>query len=447
MYSPETADQKRGLSVEPPGAAAATRTAVSPLTDPGRPLRVAILSYRSDPKVGGQGVYVDYLSSALAAAGAQVDVISGPPYPDLSETVRLIRIPSLDLYAQPHHGHYALRPRHLLSFTDSYEYFGHLSGKFVEPYTFGRRAQAYLKRRLQDYDVVLDNQTLATGIVNIQSKLNLPLVGMIHHPITRDRALALEAAPDWKHRWLVRRWYSFLGMQMRAARKLAFVTCPSEHAKADIVSEFGLDPDRIHPIPLGVDQATFTPRPGTQKAAQRLISTASSDTPLKGLPILLRSYHQLLQTHPDLELVVIGKLRDGAAKKTIVDLGLEQRVVFKHGLTREALAEEFRQATIAVTPSLYEGFGLPAAEAMSCGTAVIVTNGGALPEVAGDAGIIVPKGNPEALARSIGDLLKNPSRRQAVAEACLKRANANFNWERIAPKYLDLFRQAIRAQC
>ena len=288
--------------------------------------------------------------------------------------------------------------------------------KFVEPYTFGRRAQAYLKRRLQDYDVVLDNQTLATGIVNIQSKLNLPLVGMIHHPITRDRALALEAAPDWKHRWLVRRWYSFLGMQMRAARRLAFVTCPSEHAKADIVSEFGLDPDRIQPIPLGVDQATFTPRPGAQKAAQRLISTASSDTPLKGLPILLHSYHQLLQTHPDLELVVIGKLRDGAAKKTIADLGLEQRVVFKHGLTREALAEEFRQATIAVTPSLYEGFGLPAAEAMSCGTAVIVTNGGALPEVAGDAGIIVPKGNPEALARSIADLLDNPSRREAVAE-------------------------------
>jgi len=179
----------------------------------------------------------------------------------------------------------------------------------------------------------------------------------------------------------------------------------------------------------------------------RLISTASADTPLKGLPILLEAYHQLLSTYPDLELVVIGKLRDGLAKKTITRLGLSDRVVFKSGLTRDALAEAFCAATIAVTPSLYEGFGLPAAEAMSCGTPVIVTDGGALPEVAGDAGIVVPKGDATALASAISDLLAHPDRRAAVAGACLTRARETFNWRNIAPRYVDLFQQAMAQTC
>ena len=164
--------------------------------DRAAPLRIAILSYRSDPKVGGQGVYVDYLSKALVEAGAKVDVISGPPYPQLSKDVRLVKLPSLDLYAKPNFGHWALRPHHLLSPTDTYEYFGHLSGKFVEPYTFGQRVFHHMKRAHDTYDVILDNQTLATGISRIASQLKRPLTTTIHHPITRDRKLALEAAPS-----------------------------------------------------------------------------------------------------------------------------------------------------------------------------------------------------------------------------------------------------------
>ena len=277
-----------------------------------RPLRIAILSYRSDPRVGGQGVYVDYLASALSEAGAKVDVISGPPYPTLSADVRLVKLPSLDLYAKPHNGHFALRPRHLLSPTDTYEYFGHLSGKFVEPYTFGQRAFAYFKRNRDVYDVVLDNQTLAAGVEKIHSQLGLPLVTMIHHPITRDRKLALAAAPNWKHRWLVRRWYSFHRMQVRIARQLPTITCPSEAARADIVSEFGVSPKQIRAIPLGVDQKTFRPDPDSPVARRRIITTASSDTPLKGLHILLEAFHHILQRQPETELVVIGKLRKGA---------------------------------------------------------------------------------------------------------------------------------------
>lgn len=415
--------------------------------DGAKPLRVAILSYRSDAKVGGQGVYVDYLSSALVEAGAIVDVISGPPYPDLADAVRLIKLPSLDLYAQPHHGHYALRPRHLLSAADTYEYFGHLSGKFVEPYTFGQRALAYLKRNHGNYDVVLDNQSLSTGVLKIARQLHLPLTTMIHHPITHDRRLALSAAPDWKHRALVRRWYDFHRMQVKVARALSVITCPSEHAKADIVTEFGVDADRIIPIPLGVDQSKFKPSARTERKAQRLITTASADVPLKGLHILVEAYHEVLRTMPETELVVIGTLRKGLARNKLRELGLENRVQFKSDLTREELAEEFREATIAVTPSLYEGFGLPAAEAMSCGTPVIVTDGGALPEVAGDAGVVVPRDNPEALAKAIRDLLQSTDYQSSVASACLGRARTTFSWDTIAPRYLAFFEQAIKAQC
>ncbi|MEM9570014.1 MAG: glycosyltransferase family 4 protein [Pseudomonadota bacterium] len=413
----------------------------------GAPRKIAILSYRSDPKVGGQGVYVDYLSQALVNAGAEVDVISGPPYPQLSKQVRLVKLPSLDLYAQPHNGHYALRPHHLLSPTDTYEYFGHLSGKFVEPYTFGQRAYAYMKQAGHKYDVILDNQTLATGVLKIGAKLGLPLATTIHHPITRDIKLALESAPTWKHRWLVRRWYAFHRMQIRNAQKLPMITCPSQHAKADIVAEFGVDPDRIFPIPLGVDQVTFQPNDAVRRAPQRIITTASADTPLKGLHILVEAYHQVLRSNPEAELVVIGKLRNGRAKKTIERLQLGDRVVFKHDLSREALAAEFQSATVAVTPSMYEGFGLPAAEAMSCGTPVIVTDGGALPEVAGDAGRVVPKGDSDALAQEIKQLLGSADLRKEIGAACLKRAREQFNWEQIAPKYLAFFEQTIAAKC
>lgn len=420
---------------------------LEPRAQMGTPLRIAILSYRSDPKVGGQGVYVDYLASALSETGALVDVISGPPYPNLSGNVNLIKLPSLDLFAKPHHGHFALRPQHLLSPTDTYEYFGHLSGKFVEPFTFGQRAYAHLRQTKARYDVILDNQTLAEGVQRVHERLDLPLATMIHHPITHDRRLALAAAPDWKRRWLVRRWYAFHRMQIRVARKLPAITCPSEHAKADIVSEFGVAPERIFPIPLGVDQTTFRPLPSAPSAPCRIITTASADTPLKGLHVLIEAYASVLNNHPDAQLLVIGKLRKGLARKTLRQYGLEHRVEFKSDLSREALAQEFRTATVAVTPSLYEGFGLPAAEAMSCGTPVIVTDGGALPEVVGTAGVIVPKGDASALAGAISELLSDATKRRDIADACLKRARDQFNWDNIAPKYLAFFERAIAAQC
>ena len=414
---------------------------------PDSPLRIGILSYRSDPAVGGQGVYVDYLSRALVEAGHHVAVLSGPPYPELDEQVELLRLPSLDLYAQPHHGHYALRPHHLLSATDTVEYFGHLSGKFVEPYTFGRRAYRYLSHHASDFDVLLDNQCLADGVLKASRRFDLPLLTMIHHPITEDRRLALDAAVDWKQRALIRRWYAFHHMQLRNARQLEHVVTPSESARRHVASEFGIPLDRMTAIPLGVDQRAFRPDANVQRVPARIVTTASADVPLKGLSFLIDAYALLLKRYPELELRVIGQLRKGKAAERMEALGLKERIQFKAGLSRAALAREFQEATLLVSPSLYEGFGLPAAEAMSCGTPVVVTDGGALPEVAGAAGLVVPKGDPQALADGIDRLLADEALRLSVGAACLDRAQREFNWARVAPRYVALFRQVMATAC
>lgn len=428
----------------------ATDTCENPQTpdaQASRPLRIAILSYRSTPHVGGQGIYVDYLSRALLDRGHKVDVISGPPYPECHEQAGLVKIPSLDLYAQPHNGHYALRPKHLLNPADTSEYFSHLTGRFSEPLTFSRRVAKYFNKLDDHYDIVLDNQSLGKGLL-ASSIQRFPFVGVIHHPITHDLKLELEAEPDAKIRWLIRRWYDFHKEQIRVARKLPFVITPSEATKADIVKDFGLSPEQLTVIPLGVDQATFHPRPNIQREDNQIITTASSDVPLKGLVFLLRALAIVRKSHPEVSLKVIGKLRDGPTAEELKRLDLSDAVSFESGLTREALAEAFCTASVSVTPSLYEGFGLPCAEAMSCATPVITSDGGALPEVIGSAGPIVPRGNAEALADALIEFFSlNTNQRAERSKAAYNRAVACFNWAAIAPKYEAVFKAAMDDRC
>jgi glycosyltransferase involved in cell wall biosynthesis len=411
-----------------------------------KPLRIAFLSYRSDPKVGGQGVFVAAAARALTLRGHRVDVISGPPYPHLDPSVGLVRLQSLDLYAQPHHGHRALRPRHLLSFTDTAEYFGHLSGAFMEPYTFGRRAAKHLGAHRDDYDVVLDNQSLCYGLDAIE-RAGLPIVGVIHHPIHRDLELALAAEPKWGMRLLIRRWHSFLRMQEAVAPKLRQILTVSEASRRDIIVCLGVASAAIHVVPLGVDQAVFRPYPELVRHPCRLLTTASADVPIKGLRFLIEAYSQLVAKHSHLELVVVGRLRPGPAADLIAARGLEGRVRFVSDLTRDDLAREYASATICVTPSIYEGFGLPAAEAMACATPVVVTDGGALPEVVGDAGVIVPKGDASALAAALDDLLADPERRRRLGEAGRRRAAALYAWDRFAEEYESVLQHAVDTGC
>ena len=410
------------------------------------PLRIAFLSYRSDPRVGGQGVYLSQAAAALARRGHRVDILSGPPYPDLPVGVRLIELPSLDLYNQPHNGHRALRWRHLLSWTDTAEYFGHWLGKFMEPWTFGRRAARYLRAHRADYDVVLDNQSLSQGLLDIE-RTGLPVVGVVHHPIRRDLELALAAEPKWGMRLLIAQWYSFLKMQEKVAPRLSEVILVSQAAARDVAACLRVNPDAMSVIHLGIDQEVYRPQPDLRRRDNRLLTTASADVPLKGLKYLIEAYSSLLETYPRLELVVIGKLREGPTAELLDDLNLLDRVSFIHDLSNEEVAEQYARATICVTPSLYEGFGLPAAEAMSCGAPVIVTDGGSLPEVVGDAGVIVPKGDSAALARAIAALLEDPARRADLGAAARQRARKAFSWDRAAEAYEAVLRRAIARQC
>ena len=407
-------------------------------------LRIALLGYRSHPHSGGQGIYIAALARALTDIGHRVDVISGPPYPDLDQDIHLVRMPSLDLYAAPNHVT-ALRPRHFRSLTDLGEYFSMLTGGFPEPWTFGRRLVPWLRRHGHHYDVIHDNQSLCYGLLELQ-RLGFPVVSTIHHPIQHDRAIALAHASGWRQRLLIRRWHSFLGMQERVVRRLERVVTVSAAARDDIAAAFRIPPDGIDVIHNGIDCESFRPLPEIAREDHLLMTVASADQPLKGLGYLLQALHTLRPRHPELRLLVIGRPReDGNTLKLVQDLGLEDRVTFQHGISREEMVHAYAKATMAVVPSLYEGFGLPAGEAMACGVPVVSTRGGALAEVVGDAGVLVPTADADALVEAIEALLGDPERRIGLAARGRRRAVAQFSWP-VAAERLDTYYRAMLEQ-
>jgi len=406
-------------------------------------LKIALLGYRSHPFVGGQGIYLRYLSKALVEAGHQVDVISGPPYPDLDPRVNLVEIPSLNLFEAKSHHAWALRPRHLKSFSDVFEWFSMLTGGFAEPYTFSRRVAKYMKQHGHHYDLIHDNQCLGHGLLTMQ-KRGVPVVATIHHPITRDRELAVQAAPNWYHRLLVRRWHNFLRMQKKVARNLNHVVTVSEQSRVDIAKAFDLPDSGIELIYNGIDTEIFRPMEGVLRQPYRIITTASADQPLKGLRFLIKAIAALKPDYPQLELMVVGKLKEGGQTETLLQsLKLEDSVSFVSGISTEELVHYYNEATLAVSPSLYEGFGLPAGEAMSCGTPVISSDGGALPEVIGDAGYITPAGNSNALASAMRELLENPERRAQLSQLGRKRIEETFSWEVAAKQFTAYYHKIL----
>jgi glycosyltransferase involved in cell wall biosynthesis len=414
--------------------------ALAASVSPDRPLRIALLGYRSQPFAGGQGVYLRYLSKALADAGHKVDVISGPPYPDLDSRVRLIQLPSLDLFEN---GLTSLRPRHLISLTNIIEWTSKLTGGFAEPYTFGRRAVAYLGQHGHEYDLIHDNQSLSYGMLQLQD-MGLPLVTTVHHPITSDLRIALNAARNWYERLLIRRWHSFLSMQKKVVRQLHNIVTVSDCSRQDIARDFGLQPAGIALVHNGIDTETFCPRPEVARNPRRLMATCSADAPLKGLRYLLRAYARLLEQYPGLELLVVSRPQPGGKTEQLVNrLGIGDQVRFVSGITTQQMVDYYAEAAIAVVPSVYEGFGLPAGEAMACGVPVVSTDGGALPEVVGDAGVIVPARNVDALADAIDALLQDPRRREELGNEGRQRILEQFCWDVCARQMVAYYRQVL----
>ena len=405
-----------------------------------KPLRVALLGYRSQPYGGGQGVYLRYLSKGLVDAGHSVDVISGPPYPHLDPRVRLIELPSLDLFEN---GLLSLRPHHLKSLTNIIEWTSKLTGGFAEPYTFGRRAVKYLREHRDDYDLVHDNQSLSYGMLELQ-RMGIPLVTTVHHPITSDLRIALNAARSAWERLLIRRWHSFLNMQKKVVKDLRNVVTVSDCSRQDIARDFGLQPAGISLVYNGIDTDIFKPIEGVERRPLRLMATCSADAPLKGTRYLLRAYARLLETYPQLELLLVSKPQPGGkTEKLVKKLGLENKIQFVSGISTEQMVHYYAEASIAVVPSVYEGFGLPAGEAMACGVPVVATDGGALPEVVGDAGVIVPAKNVDAMAAAIDELLRDPARRQVLGDAGRERILDKFCWQVCAREMSQYYREVL----
>ncbi|CAM9647073.1 unnamed protein product [Phaeothamnion confervicola] len=367
-----------------------------------------------------------HFSRALVDMGHHVDVISGPPYPHLDPRVGLIKLPSLDLYAAKWPS-FGLPLKRWKNSVDWAEYFIHMSGGFPEIYTFGRRLADYMKDKVHDYDLVHDNQTICPGLLDLQ-RMGLPVVSIIHHPITMDRKLAIEAQTNPFYKFLSWRWHRFVKMQIRVARQLPNIIAVSKSTHRDLMAQFGVRPEQMEIIFEGIDCETFRPMPEITRKPNRLMATASADVALKGLVYLVRAYGKLLKDFPDLELVVVGKLRSGPTERLLDELGIKSKVRFVTGITDDEIRRLYAETTVAVSPSLYEGFGFPAGEAMACGVPLVATTGGALPEVVGDAGVIVPAGDADALALAIAGLLRNPAKREMLGPLGRERIVREFSW-------------------
>lgn len=405
-------------------------------------LRVALLAYRGNPHSGGQGVYTRYLSRELVALGHEVEVLAGPPYPVLDEGVRFTPVPSLDLY-RPSDPFRVPLPWEFRSRVDVLEFAIMCCAGFPEPLTFSLRAKRLLAGRRAELDVIHDNQCLGRGLLDLVDQ-GWPVLATVHHPITVDRELELAHAPNAYRRFVLRRWYGFVGMQLEVARRIPRVVTVSESSKADITAQMGVPADRISVVPVGVDHVRFRPLPDIARRPGRIMTTASADVPLKGLVPLLEALAKVRTAH-DAHLVVVGRPRSNV-EATIERLGLADAVNFVSGVSDERIVELYAEASLAVVPSLYEGFSLPAIEAMACGVPLVATTGGALPEVVGADGstaLLVPPGDPDALAQAIGLALSEPELRDRLGAAGRSRVLERYTWRAMAARTVEHYRALL----
>ena len=410
--------------------------------DPNGPLRIAYLTYRGKPHVGGQGVYTRHLTKALVDLGHHVEVFGGQPYPILDPRIPLHKLPSLDIFNDQYPGRFPAywEIKDWPSFVETAQF---LKGTFGEPRAFSIRAYNELSKRVNDFDMVHDNQCLGYGILKIEKQI--PTIVTLHHPITKDRKLEMEHTKTWWKRRAISRWYSFVNMQGKVASKMPRVVVVSENSIADIHTDMKVSLDRMKLVPVGVDPELFTPLPHISRKPGHLITTASADVALKGLSYLLEALAKI-RTERDVHLTIIGRPREGANADLIRKLGLTDCITHVSGVSDERIVELYAESELAVVPSLYEGFSLPAIEAMSTGICLVATTGGALPEVTGvdnDTVLSCPAGDAEALAASIRRGLDNAELRNRVGAAGRSRVVERWSWKHCAQLTVDQYREVL----
>ena len=404
-------------------------------------MKVGLLSYRSHPYSGGQGIYIKHLSKALKNLGHEVSVLSGPPYPELDSGVNLIKIPSLGLFESGERLK-AFRLRFLWSPIDLYEWITVMTGGFPEPYTYGKRVLKRLKENNLKLDVLLDNQSLSSSLLEIQA--HYPLAVTIHHPITKDHKLEMQNAINWKERLSSSRWHNFLPMQKKVAPQLKNIICVSQPSKEDVISEFKVDEKKITVIPNGIDIGIFKPSSLKKSLSFRIVTTASADIPLKGLRHLILALPRVIRQFPLTSLTVIGKSPEKSnLNKLIDDLDLEDKITFRSGISEKEIVKTYHDSDIAVIPSLYEGFGFGAGEAMACGVPLISTDSGGLKQVIGDAALKIKPGSVNQIEEGILKLFTEEKIRQELAKKGRERMEEFFDWKIAASAYIEVFKKII----
>lgn len=410
--------------------------------DPDAPLKIAYLTYRGKPHVGGQGVYTRHLTKALADLGHTIEVFGGQPYPILDERITLTKLPSLDTFNDYFPGRFPgfweLKTRE-----DLLEMAAFMTGVFPEPLAFSARAARELKPRAGEFDLVHDNQCLGYGILKIEKRI--PTIVTLHHPITKDRELEMSHAKTLPRRMSVGRWYSFVKMQGKVASKMPRIVVVSQNSIDDIHTDMGVSIDRMRLVPVGVDPELFKPLDHVTRRPGRLITTASADVALKGLSYLLEAMAKL-RTERDVTLTIIGKPRPGHSMDLIDSYGLAPHIEFVSGVSDERIVELYAEAEMAVVPSLYEGFSLPAIEAMCTGTPLVATDGGALPEVTGADGDTVlqcPAGDKDALAAAIARGLDDAELRSRIGAAGRQRVLERWTWTKCALQTVEQYREVL----
>ena len=397
---------------------------------------------------GGQGIYLHYLSRELTRMGHQVHAICGPPYPELAPEVQLHRLKTFSFWGlMDDYEEYVYRRHPLLFFhpVNFYEFATTRVTIAALLNMFTLRAYHKLNQLERDgpFDLIHDNQVLGYGtwLMRVRGR---PVVANVHHPLAIDRRNELLQARSLGK--LVSRtlWFPWV-MQAWVARRVDKVITGSESSAASIVDSFRLAREQIRVIYDGVDPDLFRPLEEVEREPYSILFVGRPDDKNKGFRYLLRALRLLDGVLP-YQLTVVQPPGSRGAAQLVKELEFKGRVSYLEGLSAEQMVRTYARAQLLVSPSLYEGFGLPAAEALACATPVVATTAGALREIVEDgvSGLLVPPGKVEALTEAIRTLLEDPQRCRAMGEAGARRVRERFSWRRTAEETLALYQEVLR---
>jgi len=403
-------------------------------------LKIGLLSYRSDPFSGGQGIYIKNVSEALQNRGHEITIFSGNPLPIVSNKIKVVEI-NTPGYFETFNSFERFKIFQAQEKTrlDLWDFIETFTGTFTEPIFFGDRLlqNTEFAKTADSYDVFHDNQSIS----NYSDSINKKLITTLHHPIHVDRDIDLENESSFLRKLAIKRWYSFLNFQKKNLKKVKKIISPSKSSKKDICHYFQYPAEQISVIWNGIDLADCKFYQRTSFNSE-FVTIISSDVPMKNLRNILKALYLLKNDGLDAKLTIIGDLRDDN-KKLINDLDLNDLVSFRRKLPRDELIKILNASDIGIAASSYEGFGFPLVEMIATGLPVIVSDKASLPELAGEAGLKFNSDDVSDLKEKMKELIKNHTLREKLANNSKVRRDAFFGWDEYAKKLEDLFEEII----